>query len=100
MQLHGVGYSDRTAGWAAVGGIGFHSSFPRFKRLAFYLGFEGGASHAVPFIFSVRPGLRFTIVRGLAIGLFPVSPTLLIDHGPGRHSGIEAPTSLEVLTTF
>jgi len=98
--MWGWGLADGVARWAPMGGVGLHGSFPRFRMLAFYFGLEAGGSESLPFVFGMRPGLRISPTPELSIGLFPVSPTFVMDNGPGRPSGWQFPTSLEVSTAF
>jgi hypothetical protein len=97
--MWGWGLSDGVSRWAPIGGIGLHGAFPRFKQLAYYFGLEAGASDSLPFVFSLRPGLRFSPIPELSIGLFPFSPTY-IDGPPNRPSGWQFPTSIEVSTAL
>jgi hypothetical protein len=97
--MWGWGLADGVARWAPFGGIGLHGEFPRFKQLAYYFGVEAGGSESLPFVFSLRPGLRFSPIPQLSIGLFPVSPTY-IDGPSTRPSGWQFPTSIEVSTAF
>jgi hypothetical protein len=97
--MWGWGLADGVGRFAPVGGIGLNGAFPRFKMLSYYFAVEAGGSDSLPFVFSIRAGLRVSPIPELAIGLFPFSPTY-IDGASSRPHDWQFPTTLEVSTTF
>ena len=79
--------------------VGLHGEFPRARNVALGLVLEGGLGSAVNLSFDARFGLRFSPLRGMWIGLYPIHPAY-IDWSKGRGDHWTAQSSLDLAYTF
>lgn len=79
--------------------VGLHGEFPRARNVALGLVLEGGLGSALNLSFDARFGLRFSPLRGLWVGLYPIHPAY-IDWSKARGDHWTAQSSLDLAYTF
>ena len=80
-------------------GVGLHGELPQFRRFALELGAQVGRTGALDFYANMLVGVRFALVPGFWVGLYPIHPSFS-SWSNGRGDLWTAQSSVDVSIDF